>query len=108
MSNIINGKEVANSICQQLKETIERSDVIPCLAVIIVGNRTDSKTYVRMKRKRCKEIGIESICIELDENVIQEQIIEHIHLLNNNTNEQDYFLIPPGLYNILTGPISNI
>tara|TARA_Y100001970_G_C14138945_1_gene806000 strand:+ start:378 stop:1232 length:855 start_codon:yes stop_codon:yes gene_type:complete len=85
MSNIINGKEVANSICQQLKETIERSDVIPCLAVIIVGNRTDSKTYVRMKRKRCKEIGIESICIELDENVIQEQIIEHIHLLNNNT-----------------------
>jgi 5,10-methylene-tetrahydrofolate dehydrogenase/methenyl tetrahydrofolate cyclohydrolase len=32
----------------------------PGLAVVIVGSRGDSQTYVNMKKKKCKECGIES------------------------------------------------
>lgn len=37
----------------------------PGLAVIIVGERKDSQTYVRNKEKTCSECGIESTKIEL-------------------------------------------
>ena len=84
MSNIINGKEVAKKICLTLKETIEELQITPCLGVIIVGDRPDSKTYVRMKRKRCREIGIKSLCIELEENVSQDKVIECINEFNLN------------------------
>lgn len=33
-----------------------RSWQVPGLAVILVGSRTDSSTYVRMKKKACAEV----------------------------------------------------
>jgi 5,10-methylene-tetrahydrofolate dehydrogenase/methenyl tetrahydrofolate cyclohydrolase len=30
---------------------------VPGLAVVIVGERQDSQTYVRMKKKACEEVG---------------------------------------------------
>jgi len=32
--------------------------VVPGLAVILVGERRDSATYVRSKKKACAEVGI--------------------------------------------------
>jgi len=31
---------------------------VPGLAVLIVGSRKDSQTYVNMKKKKCEELGI--------------------------------------------------
>ena len=36
------------------------SGKVPGLAVILVGARPDSQSYVRMKKKACAEAGIES------------------------------------------------
>jgi 5,10-methylene-tetrahydrofolate dehydrogenase/methenyl tetrahydrofolate cyclohydrolase len=33
---------------------------VPGLAVIIVGDRKDSQTYVRMKKRACEQVGIQS------------------------------------------------
>lgn len=33
---------------------------VPGLAVVIVGERKDSQTYVRNKKKACEEVGIVS------------------------------------------------
>jgi 5,10-methylene-tetrahydrofolate dehydrogenase/methenyl tetrahydrofolate cyclohydrolase len=38
---------------------------------VIVGNRTDSATYVRMKKKAAAEVGFHSVDIALDESVTQ-------------------------------------
>lgn len=35
--------------------------VTPGLAVVLVGNRTDSATYVRMKKKAAEEVGFYSV-----------------------------------------------
>ena len=40
------------------------------LTVILVGNRPDSATYVRMKEKACGVVGIRSHTIRLEEQVI--------------------------------------
>lgn len=57
---IIDGKATAATIRMELKE---RADALkakvgksPGLAVILVGARPDSATYVRMKRKACEEV----------------------------------------------------
>jgi 5,10-methylene-tetrahydrofolate dehydrogenase/methenyl tetrahydrofolate cyclohydrolase len=34
---------------------------VPGLAVVIVGERQDSQTYVRMKKKACEEVGASTL-----------------------------------------------
>lgn len=59
-SNTI-GKAIAEAIRGEIKEETaaltQSSGVVPGLAVVLVGSRTDSATYVRMKIKACEEVG---------------------------------------------------
>ena len=62
MSTIINGKELATKIRENLKaevEELKKKGILPKLAVIMVGNDSASAVYVRNKSKACNEIGIE-------------------------------------------------
>lgn len=52
-----------------------RDTQVPGLAVVIVGERKDSQTYVRMKHKACEEVGIHSVKAELPESVTQEDLL---------------------------------
>ena len=66
---VIDGKETAAAIRKELKVELDQMKstaaspdfVVPGLAVILVGARPDSATYVRMKSKACEEIGYKSI-----------------------------------------------
>ncbi|CAN6561484.1 unnamed protein product [Malus baccata var. baccata] len=57
-------------------------NTVPGLAVVIVGTRKDSQSYVSMKRKACAEVGIKSVDIDLPENVSQDDLIAKVHELN--------------------------
>ena len=61
-SNLIDGTSIAKTIREELKETVdilkETHGVTPGLAVVLVGERKDSATYVRMKKRACDEIGM--------------------------------------------------
>ena len=62
MATIIDGKALAKKIRQELKEEcneLRSKEIIPKLAVIMVGDNPASKVYVRNKSKACEEIGIE-------------------------------------------------
>lgn len=48
----------------------------PGLAVVLVGSRGDSETYVRSKKKACEEIGIRSFGTDLKEDVTQEELLK--------------------------------
>ena len=50
---ILDGKLVSNFVKDNLKQRIENMEATPGLGVILVGNRPDSATYVRMKRRAC-------------------------------------------------------
>ena len=56
----------------------------PTIAVIIVGEDPASKIYVNIKHKKAKELGINSIVIEFDENISQEELESKINELNND------------------------
>jgi len=57
---------------------------VPGLAVVIVGNRKDSQSYVNMKRKACAEVGIKSFDIDLPEQVSEAELIAKVDELNAN------------------------
>mmetsp|Transcript_9558 Transcript_9558/g.22468 ORF Transcript_9558/g.22468 Transcript_9558/m.22468 type:complete len:287 (-) Transcript_9558:367-1227(-) len=54
----------------------------PGLAVILVGSRRDSQTYVRMKKKACNEVGISSFGYDYAETVTEEELLSKISELN--------------------------
>lgn len=49
---------------------------VPGLAVVLVGTKGDSATYVRMKRKACADLGIQSFSTDLPEDVTEEDLLK--------------------------------
>ena len=83
---IIDGKAIAatlqREIAAQARALSENHGITPGLAVVLVGTRKDSQTYVKMKKKVAAEVGFLSVDIEMPETATQEQILEQIDALN--------------------------
>lgn len=87
MAQIINGKEIAKIIKDEMKTEVaqlKEKGKNCCLAVIQVGNDPASSVYVSNKKKACAYIGIESLSYELSEDVSEESVLELIDSLNQN------------------------
>lgn len=100
MAEIINGKEIAESILNNIKKEVENFDVKPTLAVIIVGCDPASKVYVKNKIKKSEFLGFNSILKELPEDIQKEELLDVIKNLNNDKNVNGILLqlpLPKGL-----------
>lgn len=89
MAQIINGKEIAQKIKDELREEmaeLKQAGKECCLAVIQVGNDPASTVYVANKKKACAYIGITSISHELPENVTEEEVLQLIDTLNKDSS----------------------
>lgn len=90
MAEIIDGKLVAQSlradISVQVKELKEKHNLVPGLAVIIVGDNPASKVYVRNKEKACIDVGINSYVISMHENTKESDLLAEIDRLNRDEN----------------------
>lgn len=87
MAQLIDGKLISTQIKDELKAEVaclKEKGIVPCLAVIQVGNDPASSVYVNNKKKACAYIGIESLAYELDENISQEELLTIIDELNHN------------------------
>ena len=87
MAQLIDGKLISTQIKDELKAEVaqlKEKGMIPCLAVIQVGNDPASSVYVNNKKKACAYIGIESLSYELEENITQEELLSIVDELNHN------------------------
>lgn len=73
---IIDGKNIALKIKEEIREEIAQKKLDVCLAVVLVGADPASQTYVRSKKHACEQVGIRSLEFSLDENVKQEKLNE--------------------------------
>lgn len=86
-ARVLDGKAVAAAV---LEETRERVSALAArgkqvgLATVLVGDDPASHSYVRSKRKRAAEVGIESFHHELAADLSQEQVVEVLHGLNQD------------------------
>lgn len=82
---LINGKEVAMKLRHRLKSevaSLHARGVVPCLAVILVGDDAASQTYVNAKARACEEVGIKSLPYKLSANTTQQELLALINTLN--------------------------
>ena len=63
-------------------ELVRDHSVTPGLAVVLVGQRTDSATYVRMKKRAAAECGFHSVDLDFEADVTQETLEAAIDGLN--------------------------
>ncbi|PWZ10342.1 Bifunctional protein FolD 2 [Zea mays] len=79
MAQIIDGKAIAADVRREVAADVaalsSAHGLVPGLAVVIVGSRKDSQTYVNMKRKACAEVGICSIDVDLPEDISETALV---------------------------------
>lgn len=92
MVKIIDGKKLAEKIKDKIvKEIIELNQdrpenclVRPNLAIVLVGEREDSKIYVALKEREAKRIGIDTHLYKCPENISEIELLEMIKCLNED------------------------
>ncbi|KAF0925686.1 hypothetical protein E2562_017253 [Oryza meyeriana var. granulata] len=86
MAQVIDGKAIAADIRREVAADVaalsSAYNLVPGLAVVIVGSRKDSQTYVQMKRKACAEVGIRSVDVDLPEDISEAALVAEVHRLN--------------------------
>ena len=97
---ILDGKALAKSIKDELKNKIIASKKQVSLAVILVGEDPASCIYVRNKTNDCNEIGINSLEYKLPVTTTQDELMSLIEKLNNDDSVHGIlvqFPLPKGL-----------
>ena len=85
---IIDGKSLSKKVHLSVKAEVDRlkreKNIVPGLAVIIVGDDPASHAYVSMKEKACKGVGFYSITHKMPESITEDEIVQIITMMNNN------------------------
>jgi 5,10-methylene-tetrahydrofolate dehydrogenase/methenyl tetrahydrofolate cyclohydrolase len=79
---VIDGNAISKELKEQLKAKVAALASPPGLAVVLVGDRKDSATYVNMKKKACAAVGIASFDHNYPADVTQATLIALINTLN--------------------------
>lgn len=98
MSIIIDGKELAKKIRADLKiecNELNKKGIKSKLAVIMVGEDSASKVYVRNKSKACENVGIEYEEYLLENKISQKELIDLIKKLNKDETINGILLQSP-------------
>lgn len=86
---IISGKEVSAHEKAKISERVKAlraNGIVPKLSVIIVGEDPASQSYVRGKVKDCAECDIDSDTIALPDSTTQEELLDIIYKLNEDSS----------------------
>ena len=89
-TNIIDGKEFASRLRGKISESVsdlkDSHNIIPGLAVVLVGNDPASEIYVRNKGIQTKEVGMNSYEFKMSEDTSEEELLSKVEELNNNSD----------------------
>ncbi|MDD4900657.1 MAG: bifunctional 5,10-methylenetetrahydrofolate dehydrogenase/5,10-methenyltetrahydrofolate cyclohydrolase [Patescibacteria group bacterium] len=89
---IIDGKKLAEKIQDDVVEEIvklngghaEQALKRPNLAIILVGDREDSKIYVAKKEREAKKVGIDTHLYQCSEKISKSELLEMVKCLNED------------------------
>ena len=82
---LIKGNEVAEKVLAECKRDIAELAALgkkPGLAVVLVGDDPASRAYVRSKDKKCHDLGLHSVKLELPTDTTQADLLAVIAKLN--------------------------
>lgn len=89
-AQILDGRKLAQEIKNHLKNEVSELkksyDLVPKVVNIMVGNDAGACAYATSQRKAAEYIGIDYMLDSLSARIKQEELIEHIHSLNEDIN----------------------
>ena len=86
---LLDGVKLSKKIKVSLQTRIDylkKNKIVPGLAVILVGDNPESKMYISMKQKACKELGLNSQVYTFPENENEKRILHKIYDLNSDSS----------------------
>lgn len=92
---LIDGTALARRLNGELKAKVEvlaTTGIVPCLAVVLVGDDPASQTYVRSKSRAAHAVGIATVEHRLDAQLAEAELLALIERLNRDP-ETDGILI---------------
>jgi methylenetetrahydrofolate dehydrogenase (NADP+)/methenyltetrahydrofolate cyclohydrolase len=99
----LDGTATAAAIKSELKERVEalaQRGIRPGLGTLLVGDDPASHAYVGGKHRDCREVGVESIRVDLPADATEEQVHEAIERLNADPAVTGYIVqlpLPDGM-----------
>ena len=84
---ILSGKEIAQTIYQQLQKRVERlqqKNITPHLVVILIGENPASVSYVNQKKKKGEAIGCTVTVLNYDESITTKELETKVTDLNSD------------------------
>jgi len=87
MGNLIDGRSIAEKVYVDLRREIadlKSNGVTPGIAVVLVGDNSASRTYVRSKDKMSRELGLHSVKLELPASTTQSDLFNRVEELNRD------------------------
>lgn len=94
-ASILDGRAAADRILKKLQNSIARTRHPITLVAIIVGNRFDSRLYVRLKRRAAAQVGINTEIVQLPNTTTQAALERCIHRLNKRAKVHGILLQLP-------------
>lgn len=88
-AQLIDGKKLAQEILEKIKiqvAQLKEQNIIPGLAVILVGENPASQVYVKNKVKSCTNIGIYSVMEHYPQDITEDDLLAHIARLNHDNS----------------------
>lgn len=99
MGQLINGKEVAAKVKEEIKDFVnnrkEKNLKLPKIASILVGEDGGSIYYMNSQEKVAVSLGVGFLRVELKEESTEEEVIKEIHRLNEDDTVQGIILQLP-------------
>jgi methylenetetrahydrofolate dehydrogenase (NADP+)/methenyltetrahydrofolate cyclohydrolase/formyltetrahydrofolate synthetase len=106
---ILEGTSIATEIKLKVAEEISRmkSEIgkFPKLAVVLVGDRRDSHTFINIKLKACEKVGIETVVSELPENCTENELLDVVSSFNDDKDVHGIVVqlpLPQVIYSLLS------
>ncbi len=79
---ILDGRKTREALMPELISRVKTFSFAPILAIIQVGDRPDSSSYIRAKESFAKKIGVECKIMKVSDAVSQQEIIEIVKECN--------------------------
>lgn len=99
MPLILDGKKLSLEIQSEIKSEIEKlvaqGKRLPHIAAVLVGNDGASSSYVNSKIKMCKQVGMVSTFLHLNENISETELLKVVHDLNADDNIDGFIIQLP-------------
>lgn len=87
VATIMSGKLLSDELNEEMKIDViklKEKNIIPGLAVVLVGEDSASQTYVKNKEKRAKTLGIHSVVEKYPDKITEMELLRVIDRLNKD------------------------